>query len=115
MPKSHCPRHLADKSKSGDLEGGWPLAVIVKNHPGISVVVMQQFQMQGPWLGNSPDQLEKNLLGIYQASAGPPQMPSICSVDAPHRPLWMFFPREAPVDHRKGIYRASGGGLQMFL
>ena len=63
------------------------MAIIVKNRPGISVVVMQQVKMQGHRPGNSQDQQEKNLPGIYQASAGHPQIP----VDALQMPLWMFF------------------------
>ena len=41
VPQSHSPRHPADESKLGDVEGGRPSVVIVKNRLGISVVVMQ--------------------------------------------------------------------------
>ena len=61
-------------------------------------------KMQGPRPGSSPDQLEKSLLGIYQASVGFRQM--LCR-----------YRTDAPVDvfclegHQLVIYRASTGHL----
>ena len=51
MPQSHFSWRLPDESKLGNVAGGQPFVAFVKNHLGISVVVMQQVKMQGRWLG----------------------------------------------------------------
>ena len=92
MPQSHFPQCLDDESKSGDVYGGWPSVVTVKNCPGISIVVMQQVKIQGRQ-GQFPRSITKE-------SAGHP--PGICrpSPDAQQMPLWMFFPGGAMADHQ---------------
>ena len=107
----------------------------------IAVVVMVQLACVGHGLGNSPHRLDKNLLGIYQTSAGHLQMPPRCPADAPLMPCGCFFPEgtrrtctghlgvacrylsdkirsftmKNSAGHLQVISRASGGGLQMPL
>ena len=82
--------------------GHWQ--AFLKICPIISVAVMVQIACEGCCPGNFPDQMEKNLLGIYQASAGHPHMHCRCP---PRWPCGCFFLK----GHWLIIYRASTGHL----
>ena len=64
MLQAHFPWRPADKKKLADFEDSWPSEAYVKNHPGISVVVMQQVKMKGRQLNDSPAPLDKYLRDI---------------------------------------------------
>ena len=108
MPQSYFP--LAN------FKSGWRLAGILKNRPGISVVVMQQFEMHLRQLGNSPECLVKNLPCTCQEPAGHYLAPSQCPASSQSRGviirrwspcIWMTFFSSG--QRRVGARQAPGG------
>ena len=106
LPQSHFPQHPADESKSGNVEGGHRSTGMLKNHPGISVVVMHQFKMHRHQPGESPECLVKSLPCVCWELAGHRLVPSQCP--AGFRSHWLIIRRQSP-----GVqltFFSSGGG-----